>query len=334
MKKPLRSLITLVVIVAAIAGVIFAFVVMRKERETEATAETPVVAPSRVERDKSGEIVLKLDAETQKRLGLQVILPVAGSVERELTATARVLDGAALASQLNEIRAAQAAFDASRTDYERKKKLFESGQNASASALEAADALRKQNQITLDAARNRLAAAWGKAVTEREDLAAFARSLVAREAALVRVDLLAADRLTNQPPSVRLLRQNGDEVGSALVLGPAFSTESAVSGQALLAFVATNAASLIPGSMLSARLETGTRETGVALSRDAVVRHAGRGWVYVKTGDETFVRREIPLDRPHRDGWLVNGDWPQPVLVSGAQSLLSEELKGSIQMRD
>ena len=41
-----------------------------------------------------------------------------------------------------------------------------------------------------------------------------------------------------------------------------------------------------------------------------------------------------PLDRPHPDGWLVSGEWTQPVVVAGAQSLLSEELKGSIQMKD
>lgn len=334
MRKPLLSLITLIVIVSAIAGLIFAYVTMRKERDIEATAEAAVVAPSRAERDKNGALVLKLDAETQKRLGFQAALPTVGSVARELTGTARVLDGALLASQLNEVRAAQAAFDASRVDYERKRKLFENGQNASASAVETTSALVEQNQVALEASRDRVAAVWGKVIAEREGLTAFARSLLARDAALVRIDLLASDRLTNQPQSVRLLRQNGDEVATAVVLAPASSTDSVVSGQAFLAFVATNATSLLPGSALSARLETGTRESGVVLSRDAVVRHAGRGWVYVKTGDDTFVRREVPLDRPHRDGWLVTGDWPQPVLVSGPQSLLSEELKGIIQMRD
>ena len=66
----------------------------------------------------------------------------------------------------------------------------------------------------------------------------------------------------------------------------------------------------------------------------AVVRHSGLGWAYEQTGPETFRRREVPLDKPHPEGWLVTGDWKKPVATSGAQSLLSEELKGSIQMRD
>ena len=129
-----------------------------------------------------------------------------------------------------------------------------------------------------------------------------------------------------------MLRQNGDELATAQVLGPALSTDSAVIGQAFLALVVTNAASLVPGSSIIAQIDTGAREGGVVLPRDAVVRHAGQGWVYVETGPHTFTRRPVPLDRPHSDGWLVPGQWTQPIIISGAQSLLSEELKGSIQM--
>jgi hypothetical protein len=57
-------------------------------------------------------------------------------------------------------------------------------------------------------------------------------------------------------------------------------------------------------------------------------------WAYVQTASNTFTRREVPLDRPHPDGWLVRGEWTQLVIVAGAQSLLSEELKGSIQMKE
>jgi len=334
MKKPIRLLVTFVVLAVVLGGLILAYREMRKERDMDATAETPVVAPSRVERDKDGAPLLKLDADTQQRLGLQTALPVAGVVARQLTATARVLDGGALAGQLNDIRAAQTTLDAARLDYERKKKLFDNGQNASAAVVEAADALLKQSQVTLEATRDRLAASWGANIATREDLKALARSLLAREAALVRVELLATAKLASEPQTVRLLRQNGEELATAQVLGPALTTDSAVIGQAFLTLVATNAGSLVPGSSIIAQLGTGERDGGVILSRDAVVRHAGQGWVYVEVGPQTFTRRAVPLDRAHPEGWLVPGQWTQPVIISGAQSLLSEELKGSIQMRD
>ena len=329
-----KVIILVVLAVAAVAGLVFAYLEMRKERDLEATAEAPVIAPSRVERGADGATVLKLDAETQKRLGLQTAVPVVGFVITELSAMARVLDGAALAGVLNELRSAQAALDTARADHERKKKLFDNGQNASASAVEQAAALVTQHTLAVEAARDRIAATWGRAIAGREDLPAFARLLLQREAALVRVELLATDKLATSPQTLRLLHQSGEAVGTARVFGSASATDSTIAGQSYLCFVTTNATQLVPGSTLLARLDMGASEQGTVLPRSAVVRHAGLGWAYVQTAADTFVRRVVSLDRPHPDGWLDSGEWKQLVIVSGAQSLLSEELKGSIQMKD
>ena len=329
-----KVIILVVLAVAAVAGLVFAYLEMRKERDLEATAEAPVIAPSRVERGADGATVLKLDAETQKRLGLLTAVPVVGFVITELSATARVLDGAALAGVLNELRSAQAALDTARADHERKKKLFDNGQNASASAVEQAAALVTQHTLAVEAARDRLAATWGRAIAGREDLPAFARLLLQREAALVRVELLATDKLATSPQTLRLLHQSGEAVGTARVLGSASSTDSTIAGQSYLCLITTNATQLVPGSVLLARLDQGASEQGTVLPRSAVVRQAGLGWAYVQTAADTFTRRAVLLDRPHPDGWLVTGEWKQPVLTNGAQSLLSEELKGSIQMKD
>ena len=68
----------------------------------------------------------------------------------------------------------------------------------------------------------------------------------------------------------------------------------------------------------------------------AVVRHAGRAFLYVQTSDETFARQEVRLDRPTADGWFVAGGLAagQRVVVSGAQQLLSVELAGSTAPED
>ena len=329
-----KVLILVVLVSAAVAGLVFTYLEMRKERDLEATAEAPVIAPSRVERSAEGAAVLKLDAETQKRLGLQTAVPVAGSVANELTATARVLDGSPLAATLNELHSAHAAFDAARADHERKQKLFVNGQNASASSVEQAAALFAQQQFAVEAARQRLVATWGQAIAARDDLPVFARALLQRDTALVRVELLAADKIAIPPPTLRLLRQSGETIATAIVLGPAVATDSTLAGSSFLCLVSTNAASLVPGSALLARLGAGVSEKGTVLPHSAVVRHAGLGWAYEQTSADTFSRRNVQLDHPHPDGWLVKNEWTQPVLISGAQSLLSEELKGSIQMKD
>lgn len=334
MMKTIRLLIASLFVAAMCGGIILAFLKSRQARDQETTTETSVTAPSRVARDQNGAPLLKLDTNTQQRLGLQTALPATGFVVRTVNGVARVLDSTSLAGQLNEIRSTQTALETSRLDYERKKRLFDNGQIASAAAVEGAEALVKQNQIALDAASNRLIASWGVQIAHREDLKLLANSLLAREAALVRVELPATTKLEASPQTAHLLRQDGEKLATARVLGAALTVDSVIVGQAFLTLVATNAEVLVPNSSLVARLDTGPRESGVVLPRNAVVRHNGQGWVYVETSNHSFTRWPIPLDRPHPDGWLVPGAWTQPIIVSGAQSLLSEELKGSIQISD
>jgi hypothetical protein len=73
--------------------------------------------------------------------------------------------------------------------------------------------------------------------------------------------------------------------------------------------------------------------TGVIIPRDAVVRLEGSGWVYqMNKGGESFTRRKIPLDRATDAGWFVTGSLKTDdyIVVTGAQTLLSEELKAAL----
>lgn len=329
-----KILLFLVLLIAAAFGLVFAYLEMRQERDREAVAEAPIVAPSRAARDAQGATVLKLDAATRERLGLQTAALAPGTATGQIAAAARVLDGATLAAAVNELRAAHASLNAARADHERKARLFEQGRNASASAVEQAAALVQQHQIALETGRDRLAAIWGNLIASRDDLPEFAGRLVRREIGLVRIELLATDRLDVPPANASLFHPSGEPVGEGRMVGPAPATDSVLAGHAFLALVPTNAGALVPGSALLARLPTGTVTRGLVVPAQAVVRHAGQAWVYVELAADTFARRPVPVDQPHPDGWLVPGDWPRPLVTHGAQSLLSEELKGSIQMRD
>jgi hypothetical protein len=334
MKKVLRVLLMAVVAVVAVGGLLFAYLEMRKERDLEASAEAPVVPPSRVERDTNGGPVIKLDEKTEKLLGLQTVVAPRGSLNKELIGSAHVLDGAGLASLLNEWRAAQSALAAARADAERKKKLFENSKNATASSVEQAEAVVRQQELLVEAIHDRILGQWGQAVAGRGDLMDFSRRLLARELVLVRLDVLTAEPFAAAPRSVRLLRLDGEEISTASVLGPAPATDSRVAARSFLCLVATNATSLVPGSMLAARVDTGVAQQGRILPGTAVVRYAGFGWAYVQTAPHTFSRRIVSLEHQHPNGWVVNEEWGQPVVIAGVQSLLSEELKGSIQMKD
>jgi len=333
MKQSLRILLLGLVFAVLAAGLVFAYLKMRGERDLEASAEAPVIAPSRVTVTPAGATV-RLDLETQRRLGVQIAVLNRTIAPDEVTAGVRVLDGANLSELLAEVRAAEAAFEATRSDHERKRKLAESGQNTSASAVETAMAAMKKEEINLGTARAKVVAAWGPALAARRDLAALAESLLRREQAIVRIELLVTDRLDTPPKHAALERLDGFGA-AAEFLGPAPSSENPLSGRSLLYLVPTQAEALVPGTILTARLARAGNESAVWLvPRGAVLRYAGLGWIYVQRSEEMFVRHEIALDRAHANGWVIAEDPGVPVVVVGAQSLLSEELKARIQMKD
>ena len=98
-------------------------------------------------------------------------------------------------------------------------------------------------------------------------------------------------------------------------------------------FYLVKGADLRVGARVVARVTTGnTSIDGVIVPNEAVVWHAGKSWVYRKQDADTFGRYEVSTQHPLGDGWfeatgLHAGD---QVVVSGAQLLLSEELKFQI----
>src|SRR5947207_6933826 len=93
-----------------------------------------------VQRGTNGETFLKIDKETQARMGLKTAPLAAAHLKHEVQGYGRVLDPAPLALLLTEGASAKAALDVSTREYERLKLLHEQGQNASTRALEAAEA--------------------------------------------------------------------------------------------------------------------------------------------------------------------------------------------------
>jgi multidrug efflux pump subunit AcrA (membrane-fusion protein) len=94
---------------------------------------------------------------------------------------------------------------------------------------------------------------------------------------------------------------------------------------------------LRPGAALTGWLRNGDEpQAGIVIPRSAVVRAEGKAWVYVVSGAERFVRREVAVDQPTESGWFVTSDFAagEKVVTVGAAQLLSEELKSRIQGGD
>jgi hypothetical protein len=303
----------------------------QKSGETPASAGSEKKEESRVTHGTNGETIIKLDAETQKLMGLQTAVLSSAELNPEIKGFGRVLDTAPLASLVADLMSASAASHASQAELERLKALAAQN-NASARALQAAEAAAVRDGTQTEAARLKLVAGWGSAIAARQDLAAFVRSLGSLESALVQISV-SPDRLVKQEPTGARISTISDETKpvSAQFISPAPSVDPQVQGQGFLFLISPNPSRLAPGAAVTGFLEApGEKQTGVAVPRNAIVRFNGTAWVYVQTGDETFERTEARLERPLQDAWFVRGGLkPETkVVTTGAQQMLSEELKG------
>ncbi len=202
-----KILLSFIIVGAVAAGLIFAYREMSQERESEAESEAPVSAPSRVKRTAEGQVIITLEAPTQKLIQLQVAPAVATTLPREVRGYGQVLDPAPMASRLVDIASARAALETSTKELKRLETLTQQ-QNASVRALETAEASVKRDQLALEAGQLLLVAAWGKAVADQSDLTELVKSLATHEAALVRLNVPAGTLVDATPKGGRVTMAN------------------------------------------------------------------------------------------------------------------------------
>ena len=285
---------------------------------------------ARVQKDGNDETFLKLAKEDQERAGLKIAELAAGELAPELRTFGRVLDPSSLATGLTELAAARAQLMASSKDFERLKVLHGQGQNVSTRTLEAGEALVQRDQLALQAAQLRLVTTWGKDIASRPDLDQFVHALITQETALVRVDVPVSEKLDGLPKSARLAALAAPEqTTDAAFLATALAADAQTQARGFLFLLQTN--TLPANSPVLAWLTFGGEAVkGAIIPRDALIRHEGQAFIYVQTTDETFERKEIELHHPLVAGWFTESFKPGvKVVITGAQQLLSEELKGA-----
>lgn len=114
----------------------------------------------------------------------------------------------------------------------------------------------------------------------------------------------------------------------------AASVDLRYQGQTWLFRLAPGNVALRPGEAVTARISIpGPVKNGVWIPSQAILRFQGETWVYVETDPGTFVRRMATLEQADKGGWLVTTGFQsgQQVVVSGAQTLLSEEMKSQLE---
>ena len=102
MKKILKTTLVLLIALGAVAGLIFGYLEISKERKAEAEREKPIAAKSSVKPGTNGETILTLEGEAQARIALQVELLKPTQLSPELKGYARVLDPGSLLALVAE----------------------------------------------------------------------------------------------------------------------------------------------------------------------------------------------------------------------------------------
>ena len=313
--------------------------------DDEAEEQIETGSSASVER---GRAIVRVDAQSQAASGILTQPLVAARYEASVHVYGSVADIAPLLDlrgqylmAVGEQRALRATVSAAQLDYQRARSLYEDDRNISEQAMRDAESRFRVAQARYASARSResvlhdsMLTTWGPVVSGwaiKADSASLQR-LLSRHAMLVQLVFpyelprsAAREKLMLAPVTAR------SDAVQARFVSEAPRSSQAVPGNTY--FYLVEGADLRVGARVVARVATSnTSIDGVIVPNEAVVWHAGKSWVYRKQDAETFGRYEVSTGRQLGDGWfeatgLHAGD---QVVVSGAQLLLSEELKFQI----
>src|SRR5579859_1118565 len=337
-----------VAIVALGALMAWGFLAGRHEAAEEAESEQTIKVPVRVSSE-NGEPVIAVDAETQKRSGIETASLPSAPFQEQVRAYGMVLDVARLTELSNnyanataQVETARAKLAMSQPAYERAQKLFNETHVVSQAQLQAAEAAFGTDQASLAAAqaqvRTYTATAyqeWGSVLGKSlVDGSPTITRLIERQDFLLQITLPPGVVLKTAPAKASIEVGKGGRAAITFV-SSATRIDSKIQGVRFL-YTAAAESGVLPGMNVLAFLPSGTSVEAAAVPASSVVWLQGRAWVYRRTGQDKFARMEIATDQPARGGGYIVKDMPKDaqVVIRGAQLLLSEEFRAQIQVED
>lgn len=344
-----RNTVTLVVM-AAIIVVLFWLVVWfgRDEYQELAREHGETIGSQGPVEQNVGPGRIKLDANALRASGIVTAKVVAAESRAQLEVQGVIVDtrplidarGRYLAQQA-EIRALRAAATASEAEYKRMLELYKDERNVSERTMLAAEAQWKGDRARLNSAEQAalsqaeaIRAQWGSALAQLaigSSPAAFS-GIAAQTELVAEVSIPLEQDRTTAKNSITLEPTGGGKTVSARLLSAAPASTVGAAGATY--FYRVPSTGLRIGTRVAGRvpLSNSPSEKGVKVPDGAVVWHAGSAWIYVREKPDEFVRTPLETDRQLAGGWFT-GEAIDPgteIVVTGAQLLLSEELKYQI----
>jgi len=329
---------------------VWGFVAGRSEAAREAERERPIKTPLRVSIDEQGATIVTLAPDVQKRSGIEATTPKSVPYQDKIRAYGAVLDLDKLTTLDNnyvtagaQLQSAQAKLAASKAAFERTQELYKDRTTALAQVQtnqatflvdQAAVATAEAQVRTLKTtAYQEWGPVIGKAVVEGGGLVT---QLLERQAFLIQITLPPGVSIT-PPPRVSVQLGAGASRPQAQFVSIATQADPKIQGLSYY-YTATADTQLLPGISVLALLPSGAPRDGIAVPATAVVWWAGRPWVYLRTGPDTFTRHPLPSNEPASadGGFEVPAEsfpqHPPQLVTAGAQALLSEEFRAQIQV--
>jgi hypothetical protein len=320
--------------------VILVWILAGTAKDEGDVAEQQAAAPPKISHGSRSEVVVELSRDEQARIGLETERVNAVTQSQDVTAYGVVLDPAPLAALDAELASARAAVAASRAEYERARLLHYEQQNVSLKDFETARAKFQADQAQLNLQYQRLADEWGVKITAMSpaERAGLIDALTKRVAGIIRLSLPLGQSPSQEPKEARIAVL-GYETHRLVTrsIWSAPTADSHLQGQGFLLEVEAQGFPLRPGTAVTGYLESpGTAKPGVVVPEAAVVRTGDRAWTYVQIAPSKFERRQLVVTSPAARGWFVTSGFAagDRIVVTGAQTLLSEELKSQIQVKD
>jgi len=304
------------------------------------TGDQPLPAPVRV-KAVDGQVHIVIAPADIAVAGIEVLPPKPTTYQDRVAGLGTVIAPQSLAGQAQAYQRAVAettrtalAVKAARREVERLQPLNRADRIVSDKALETAqddlaakEANARAASAQLETQRSTVKEQWGPVLGRwiTEGAPPLNRLVVGQEL-LVRIALPAGPLVTG--PSAAQLEVSSEAPLDARILSEVPQAEPTFQGQSFYAVLAQDAR-LRPGMTVPAVLSVGASISGVVVPDAAIVRWQGRPWVFVEAAKGEFVRQAIGTGLATADGWLVTSGLSAgtPIVVRGAQLLLSEELK-------
>lgn len=199
----------------------------------------------------------------------------------------------------------------------------------------------KANLSTSDYQQQTIIAAsrlqWGEVLTDwfTQPNSRQAEQFLTHRSQLLQISLPANTRLNPGTHTIAVDdRGRRDQAVTATLISPAPQVDPITQGERY--FFKTAGRRLSYGARVSAWLADGAPGTaGVIIPESAVVWHLGQAFVYIKENGE-FVRRLLADTTPGAGGYFAAQGFEagEDVVTTGAQTLLSQELKNLIPSED